>query len=60
MLFLLNNAFKNKEMLVLALISLPLRFSMRLKVSQRFYCVETDRVLVHLTSFLLKNTFQHK
>ena len=42
--FLLKNAFKRKEMLVLALVSLILHISMRLQVSQCFHCVITDNV----------------
>ena len=42
--FLLNNAFKNREMLVLALVSLILHNSMRLHVSQCFHFVKTDNV----------------
>ena len=47
--FLLKNAFKRKEMLVLALVSLDLQNSMRLRVSQCFHCVKTD--MVHKTRF---------
>ena len=44
-----ENAFKRREMLVLALVSLVLPNSMRLHVSQCFYCVKTDNV--HKTRF---------
>ena len=58
-------------MLVLALVRLVLHNSMRLDVSQCFYCVKTDdvhktlfsakkHVLAHLTSFLLKNAFKRR
>ena len=59
-------------MLVLALVSLTLRISMRLNVFLWFHCVKTDnvqkknvfsakyRVLAYLTSFLLNNAFKHK
>ena len=47
--FLLKNAFKRKEMLVLALVSLVRHNSMRLHVSQCFHCVKTD--MVHKTRF---------
>ena len=42
--FLLKNAFKRREMLVLALVSLIRHYSMRLHVSQCFLCVKTDNV----------------
>ena len=42
--FLLKNAFKRKEMLVLGFFSLSLHNSMRLHVSQSFHCVKTDNV----------------
>ena len=58
-------------MLVLGLVSLILHSSMRLLVSQCFHCVKTDnvqknvfsakqRVLAHLTSFLLKNAVKRR
>ena len=58
-------------MLVLALVGLLLHNSMRLHVSQCFHWVKTDnvqkthfcadeRVLAHLTSFLLKNAFKRR
>ena len=47
--FLLKNAFKRKEVLVLALVSLVLHNSMRLHVFQCFHCVRTD--MVHKTRF---------
>ena len=47
--FLLKNAFKRREMFVLALVSLILHNSMRLHVSQCFHCVENDNV--HKTRF---------
>ena len=47
--FLLKNAFKRRETLVLALVSLDLHNLMRLHVSQCFYCVKTDNV--HQTHF---------
>ena len=67
--FLLKNAFKRKEMLVLALVSLVRHNSMRLHISQCFHCVKTDMVqkrvfrpkycvLAHLTSYLLKKAFK--
>ena len=46
---LLKNAFKRREMLVLALVSLVLHNSMRLHYSQCFHCVKTDSV--HKTRF---------
>ena len=64
--------FKRREKLVLALAALILHNSMRLYVSQCFHCVKTDsvqknaffsaksRVLAHLTSFLLKNSFKRR
>ena len=52
--FLLKNAFKRKEMLVLALVSLILHNSMRLHVSQCSHCVKTDKV--PKTRFLRKIT----
>ena len=69
--FLLKNAFKRRETLVLALVSLALHNSMHLHHSQCFHCVKTDsvhktrfsakeRVLAHLTSFLLKNAFKRR
>ena len=42
--FLLKNAFKREEMLVLAISSITLHNSMRLHVSQCFHCVKTDNV----------------
>ena len=42
--FLLKNAFKRKEILVLGLDILFLHNSMRLHVSQCFHCVKTDNV----------------
>ena len=42
--FLLKNAFKCRELLVLALVSLILHSSMRLQASQCFQCVETFNV----------------
>ena len=42
--FLLKNAFKRRELLVLALVSLLLHSSMRLQASQCFHCVKTDNV----------------
>ena len=42
--FALKNAFKSKEMLVLALVRLILHNSKRLHVSQCFHCVKTDNV----------------
>ena len=42
--FLLKNAFKRREMLVLALVGLIEHNSMRLFVSQCFHCVKTDNV----------------
>ena len=42
--FLLKNAFKRKEMLVIALVSLVLHNSMHWHVSQCFHCVKTDNV----------------
>ena len=47
--FLLKNAFKRREMLVLALVSLVLHNSMHLHYSQGFHCVKTDNV--HRTRF---------
>ena len=47
--FLLKNAFKSKEMLVSALVSLLSHISMRLLVSQCFHCVKTGNV--HETRF---------
>ena len=47
--FLLKNAFKRREMLVLAFVSLVLHNSMRLHYSQCFHCVKTDNV--HKTRF---------
>ena len=66
---LLKNAFKRREMLLLALVCLVLHISMRLHVSQCFHCVKTDNVhetrfkpqitrFSALTSFLLKNAFK--
>ena len=43
--FVLKNAFKRKEMLVIAVVSLVLHKSMRLHVSQCSHCVKTDNVL---------------
>ena len=42
--FLLKNALKHREMLVLALVSLILHNSMRLHVSQCFHFVKTENV----------------
>ena len=42
--FLLKNAFRRKEMLVLALVNLVLHKSMRLHHSQCFHCVKIDNV----------------
>ena len=42
--FLLENAFKRRETLVSALVSLVLQNSMRLHHSQCFHCVKTDNV----------------
>ena len=42
--FLLKNAFKRREMLVLALVGLMEHISMSLHVSQCFHCVKTDNV----------------
>ena len=42
--FLLKNAFKRREMLVLALVGLIEHNSMSLHVSQCFHCVKTDNV----------------
>ena len=47
--FLLKNAFKRREMIVLALVSLVLQNSMHLHVSQCSHCVKTDNV--HKTRF---------
>ena len=47
--FLLKNACKRRETLVLALTSLILHSLMRLHVSQCFHCVKTDNV--HKTRF---------
>ena len=47
--FLLKNAFKRKEMLVLALVSLVLHNILHLHHSQCFHCVKT--VNVHRTRF---------
>ena len=54
--FLLRKAFKHKEMLISALVSLILHISMHLHVSQFFQCVEIDNVpkmrfLREITSF---------
>ena len=70
---LLKNAFKRREMPVLALVSPIEHNSMRLHVSQCFHCVKTDNVqktrflarnnaiLAHLTSFLLnKNSCKRR
>ena len=51
--FLLKNAFKRREMLVLALVSLVLLNTMRLHHSQCFHFVKTDNV--HKTAFLARN-----
>ena len=48
-LFLLKNAFKRRETLVLALVSIVLYDSMHLHHSQCFHCVKTDSV--HKTHF---------
>ena len=42
--FLLKNAFKRRETLVLGLVGLNLHNSMRLQVSQFFNCVKIDNV----------------
>ena len=42
--FLLKNAFKQRQMLVLALFGLILHNSMRLHVSQCFHCDKSDNV----------------
>ena len=42
--FLLKNAIKRKETLVLALVSIILHSSMRLYVSQCIHCIKTDTV----------------
>ena len=47
--FLLKNAFKRKEMLVLASVSLVLHNLMHLHGYQCFHCVKTDNV--HKTRF---------
>ena len=47
--FLLKNAFKRRETLVLASVSLVLHNSMHLHHSQCFHCVKTDSV--HKTHF---------
>ena len=47
--FLLKNAFKRREILVLALVSLVLQNSMHLHHSQCFHCDKTDSV--HKTRF---------
>ena len=47
--FLLKNAFKRRETIVLALVSLVLHYSMHLHYSQCFHCVKTDSV--HKTRF---------
>ena len=51
--FLLKNAFKGKETLVLALVSLVLHNSLHLHHSQCFHCVKTDSV--HKTRFSASN-----
>ena len=43
-LFLLKNAFKRRERLVFALVSLVLQISMHLHYYQCFHCVKTDSV----------------
>ena len=43
MSFLLKNAFKRREMLVLALNNLIRHYSMRLHVSLSFHCVKTGK-----------------
>ena len=66
-----NNAFKSRERLVSALVSIILHNSMRVHVSQCCNCVKTDsmqkrvfsaneRVLANLTSFLLKNALKRR
>ena len=50
--FLLNNAFKRKEIIVSAIVSLVLHNSMRLHHTQFFHCVKTDNV--HKTRFLAR------
>ena len=72
MSFLLKNAFKRKETLVLALVSLILQNSTRLRHdSQCFLCVKIDKVqktrfkreitrFRTINSFLLKNEFKRK
>ena len=47
--FLLKNAFKRSERLVLALVSLVSHYLMRLQRSQCFHCVKIDNV--HETPF---------
>ena len=47
--FLLKNAFKRRQLLVLGLVSLVPHNSMHLHVSQCFHCVKTDNV--HKTRF---------
>ena len=47
--FAQENAFKRKEMLALAIVTLFLHNLMRLHVSQSFHCVKTDNV--HKTRF---------
>ena len=62
--FLRKNAFKRRDLLVLALVSLILHNSMPLHVSQSFPCVKTilckKRVSADLTSILLKNAFKRR
>ena len=69
--FLLKNAFKRREMLVLALVSLIRHSSMRLHLSQCFHCVKTDNVqkrrfyreITRFSPFnivLLKNAFERR
>ena len=52
--FLLKNAFKRKEILVLGLDILILHNSMRLHVSQCFHCVKTENG--QTTRFLREKT----
>ena len=59
--FLLKNAFKRREMLVLALVSLIRHSSMRLHLSQCFHCVKTDNVQKRrFYIVLLKNAFERR
>ena len=69
--FLLKNAFRRRETLVLALVSLILHSLLRLHVSSGFIALKPTmcikhvfgakyRVLAHLTSFLPKNAFKKR